>query len=162
MSECTSSLLPNAGDWILCCLALGTQLHETSDDKRFYSTLHSSLSRIPVLNLLIVTLQEMRVIVTNYGSYIKALQSAFPEVKFQEAEFSSMPSMYSLLPFPTTNCLLSDNFWTDIQNRYKFLSKLARRNGFDPLVPEGWYSIPPDIIMHDKVTSKYIPNPATA
>eukprot|EP00026_Physarum_polycephalum_P002346 Phypoly_transcript_02352.p1 GENE.Phypoly_transcript_02352~~Phypoly_transcript_02352.p1 ORF type:complete len:819 (+),score=94.09 Phypoly_transcript_02352:352-2808(+) len=78
--------------------------------------------------------KEMRSIVTNYGSYIKALQAAFPESRFQESKFSSMPY----------------NYWTDIQNRYKYFCSLAKRNAFDPVDAKGWYSLSLESIIKDK------------
>jgi hypothetical protein len=44
-----------------------------------------------------------------------------------------------------------DNYWADVNNRYKYLCQFAKRNGFEPLKPEGWYSLDFDNAMQDKV-----------
>ena len=35
----------------------------------------------------------------------------------------------------------SKGYWLDIDNRRKFFLKFAEEKGFDPLVPENWYTI---------------------
>jgi hypothetical protein len=32
------------------------------------------------------------------------------------------------------------NFWKEFANRRKYFVQFAEKNGFDPLVPENWYS----------------------
>eukprot|EP00026_Physarum_polycephalum_P002865 Phypoly_transcript_02874.p1 GENE.Phypoly_transcript_02874~~Phypoly_transcript_02874.p1 ORF type:complete len:846 (+),score=138.45 Phypoly_transcript_02874:54-2591(+) len=50
----------------------------------------------------------------------------FPEIGLDVTKFSSVPKFY----------------WTDVKNRRKFFEDVARKRGFDPLIPENWYSVP--------------------
>jgi hypothetical protein len=38
------------------------------------------------------------------------------------------------------NSIMPASSWKDIQTRRKFFEMYAKRNGFDPLNPENWYS----------------------
>eukprot|EP00026_Physarum_polycephalum_P001081 Phypoly_transcript_01082.p1 GENE.Phypoly_transcript_01082~~Phypoly_transcript_01082.p1 ORF type:complete len:1032 (+),score=114.94 Phypoly_transcript_01082:178-3273(+) len=57
-------------------------------------------------------------------NYVKALQHLFPEVHFDEANFSRMPRGY----------------WTNPARHRELLVDYARKHGFDPLLPEKWYN----------------------
>lgn len=39
----------------------------------------------------------------------------------------------------------------DVRNRRSFLIKFAKKQGFDPLVAENWYSVPGKILKASKV-----------
>lgn len=38
-----------------------------------------------------------------------------------------------------------------MENRKQFFVSYAREHGFDPLIPENWYSVDPKSILNDKV-----------
>eukprot|EP00026_Physarum_polycephalum_P001243 Phypoly_transcript_01244.p1 GENE.Phypoly_transcript_01244~~Phypoly_transcript_01244.p1 ORF type:complete len:1086 (+),score=113.52 Phypoly_transcript_01244:74-3331(+) len=60
-----------------------------------------------------------------YGSLPEALQQLFPEVTFQVDKFPRVPN----------------DFWKKAENRRKFFDSAAEKLGFDPLNPDGWYSV---------------------
>eukprot|EP00026_Physarum_polycephalum_P003078 Phypoly_transcript_03087.p1 GENE.Phypoly_transcript_03087~~Phypoly_transcript_03087.p1 ORF type:complete len:857 (-),score=123.40 Phypoly_transcript_03087:4-2394(-) len=66
------------------------------------------------------------------GSVQKALQDLFPEIRINLARFGV-----------TT-------FWQQKENRRKFFENYAKTKGFDPLIPNMWYSQPISEIMEQK------------
>eukprot|EP00026_Physarum_polycephalum_P003969 Phypoly_transcript_03986.p1 GENE.Phypoly_transcript_03986~~Phypoly_transcript_03986.p1 ORF type:complete len:741 (+),score=114.71 Phypoly_transcript_03986:43-2265(+) len=58
------------------------------------------------------------------GSFVKTLANIFPEINFDFSKFS----------------VLKNKFWHDMKNRRNFFDKFARERGFDPLVPDNWYT----------------------
>lgn len=53
--------------------------------------------------------------------------------------------------------LLLEGFWSDLKNRKAYFDKYAERHGFDPLVPENWYSISSlNIFKEKQVFSNFI------
>lgn len=65
------------------------------------------------------------------GSFINAVKKTFPELTFDETKFHIAPR----------------NFWKSIQNKRNFMIKFAAHKGFDPLVPENWYTVTPQEFM---------------
>jgi len=49
----------------------------------------------------------------------------YPKIGLHEEKFKNAPK----------------NFWTDKDNRKNFFNSFAKSKGFDPLIPENWYSI---------------------
>jgi hypothetical protein len=41
--------------------------------------------------------------------------------------------------------------WNELRNRRKFFETYARRNDFNPLIPENWYSIDIERVVSEKV-----------
>eukprot|EP00026_Physarum_polycephalum_P001974 Phypoly_transcript_01978.p1 GENE.Phypoly_transcript_01978~~Phypoly_transcript_01978.p1 ORF type:complete len:752 (+),score=127.08 Phypoly_transcript_01978:45-2300(+) len=68
------------------------------------------------------------------GSVIKALLHLFPDIGIEENKFSHLPKGY----------------WSNFENRKKFFDDFGREQGFDPLVPQNWYSITWRIIKNAK------------
>eukprot|EP00026_Physarum_polycephalum_P005007 Phypoly_transcript_05033.p1 GENE.Phypoly_transcript_05033~~Phypoly_transcript_05033.p1 ORF type:complete len:665 (+),score=73.56 Phypoly_transcript_05033:296-1996(+) len=66
-------------------------------------------------------------ILRKFKGYFHALKFLFPDVKLSHSEFMKAS-------------------WKEIENRRQFFEKYARERGFDPLVPENWYSQPYDQI----------------
>jgi len=66
------------------------------------------------------------------GSFKRAIMSVFPNLN--AVQFTDMRR----------------NFWTYARNRRAFFDELARKHGFDPHVPENWYSLGKDIVLEDK------------
>lgn len=89
------------------------------------------------------------------GSFIKALMHTFPDIGIHESKFTTVPSMLQLHynSFPQTNIITMplENFWLDSSNHRLFLEDFANQMGFDPLIPEYWYSISKHDILAAKV-----------
>lgn len=47
--------------------------------------------------------------------------------------------------------LLLGNFWRDANNRRHFFDQLAKKKGFDPLIPDNWYSLSKATMISEKV-----------
>jgi hypothetical protein len=45
-----------------------------------------------------------------------------------------------------------ENFWGDINNRKSFFDSYAKKNNFDPLIPENWYMKTPKDFEDEKVS----------
>jgi len=58
------------------------------------------------------------------GSYVKALMCVYPSIGLEEQKFKN----------------LLRNYWSHIDNRRIFFINFSKEKGFDPLVPENWYS----------------------
>jgi len=68
----------------------------------------------------------------------RALMDAFPEVPFDETQFSSIRKEY----------------WAEEANRRWFFENLAKDQGMDPLLPKTWHSIPSHTIHKYKGASQ--------
>lgn len=47
--------------------------------------------------------------------------------------------------------LYTVNFWKDANNRRQVFISIAKKQGFDPLVPRNWYNIDEEAIRAHKV-----------
>ena len=47
--------------------------------------------------------------------------------------------------------MLTKRHWQEPVNRRKFLDSFAEQRGFDPLLPENWYSVVAEDILKEKV-----------
>lgn len=47
--------------------------------------------------------------------------------------------------------MIIDNYWEDEKRRREFFDSFATENGFDPLVPENWYSVSTNELRETKV-----------
>jgi hypothetical protein len=66
----------------------------------------------------------------------QALIDLFPNIGLEKELFSSMPLSF----FSNVTNILKD--WEyNLQNRREFFEKYAKHNGFNPLVPDNWYSV---------------------
>jgi hypothetical protein len=43
----------------------------------------------------------------------------------------------------------------DVKNRKGFFVEFARTKAFDPLLPDGWYSVTNEMIINSKVTASH-------
>jgi hypothetical protein len=50
----------------------------------------------------------------------------------------------------------SGNYWQDATHRREFFDKLASKKGFDPLIPDNWYSLSKETIINEKVSLKRV------
>jgi len=46
---------------------------------------------------------------------------------------------------------LSEKHWQDSGNMRRFFLSFAEHHGFNPLVPDNWYNIMPEVILERKV-----------
>jgi hypothetical protein len=51
---------------------------------------------------------------------------------------------------------MEERYWHDVKNRRKFFDGFAKANGFDPLIPENWYSVNKLDLRNIKVCFLYI------
>lgn len=82
------------------------------------------------------------------GGYIHTLQQLFPEVKFDNLAF------LRCTPPPPSPSLVNVNYsasWHGVENRRQFFEQYALEHGFDPLIPDNWYSQSRESIMDFKV-----------
>eukprot|EP00026_Physarum_polycephalum_P000399 Phypoly_transcript_00400.p1 GENE.Phypoly_transcript_00400~~Phypoly_transcript_00400.p1 ORF type:complete len:1105 (+),score=129.94 Phypoly_transcript_00400:31-3345(+) len=68
------------------------------------------------------------------GSFVRALYSLFPELKFERHKFLNIPR----------------NHWRDEKNRRNFFVRYAEKKKFDPLIAENWYSVIPESVINEK------------
>lgn len=68
------------------------------------------------------------------GSFVKALKQLFPKIRLQENKFNVLPR----------------NYWLDTNHRIQFFKDFAKQRGFDPLLPEGWYSVTTNALLAHK------------
>jgi len=61
-----------------------------------------------------------------HSSVVKALEDLFPDIGFDKAKFIAAQN---------------PNPWRHSSNRRAFFEEYAKRSGFDPLVPDNWYSV---------------------
>eukprot|EP00026_Physarum_polycephalum_P001891 Phypoly_transcript_01894.p1 GENE.Phypoly_transcript_01894~~Phypoly_transcript_01894.p1 ORF type:complete len:789 (+),score=99.81 Phypoly_transcript_01894:138-2369(+) len=64
------------------------------------------------------------------GNLKKALFALFPNIGLEKSQFKVLPSKY----------------WLSIENRRSIFLQFSKQAGFDPLVPENWYSVPAEEI----------------
>eukprot|EP00026_Physarum_polycephalum_P002270 Phypoly_transcript_02276.p1 GENE.Phypoly_transcript_02276~~Phypoly_transcript_02276.p1 ORF type:complete len:794 (+),score=74.23 Phypoly_transcript_02276:119-2500(+) len=64
--------------------------------------------------------KRVRTVLRKFGSYINAITSLFPEIRFDRNQFKDMMS--------------------SVRRRRAYFESYAKKNGFDPLNPEHWYS----------------------
>jgi hypothetical protein len=83
----------------------------------------------------------------------RALIELLPELKLESHKFKQCTILFYLLFFLFFSKLifLSSAPWSDRENRREFFEKYAQSCGFDPLVPENWYSVPKQTILALKV-----------
>eukprot|EP00026_Physarum_polycephalum_P001152 Phypoly_transcript_01153.p1 GENE.Phypoly_transcript_01153~~Phypoly_transcript_01153.p1 ORF type:complete len:800 (+),score=123.64 Phypoly_transcript_01153:87-2486(+) len=67
------------------------------------------------------------------GSMVKALLTLYPDIGLEKRQFAT-----------------TRNFWQDPNHRRQFFDKLAEKKGFDPLIPDNWYSLSKEAIMNEK------------
>eukprot|EP00026_Physarum_polycephalum_P002272 Phypoly_transcript_02278.p1 GENE.Phypoly_transcript_02278~~Phypoly_transcript_02278.p1 ORF type:complete len:919 (+),score=129.98 Phypoly_transcript_02278:81-2837(+) len=84
--------------------------------------------------------KEMKGIVAQYGDYLKALRTFFPQINFQDSKFISLPK----------------NYWGVVSNRYNYLLKYAEKKGLDPLKAQTWYSLSLDEALQEKEVNAVI------
>eukprot|EP00026_Physarum_polycephalum_P000662 Phypoly_transcript_00663.p1 GENE.Phypoly_transcript_00663~~Phypoly_transcript_00663.p1 ORF type:complete len:1097 (+),score=133.55 Phypoly_transcript_00663:927-4217(+) len=73
------------------------------------------------------------------GSFINALLSLYPSIGLAKLKFEFVPR----------------EFWRERANRREYFDSLAQVNGFDPLIPSNWYSLPKSRI-HERKGGYYI------
>eukprot|EP00026_Physarum_polycephalum_P001348 Phypoly_transcript_01349.p1 GENE.Phypoly_transcript_01349~~Phypoly_transcript_01349.p1 ORF type:complete len:1107 (+),score=164.22 Phypoly_transcript_01349:191-3322(+) len=73
-----------------------------------------------------------RAILAQHGNFVQALCDLFPNVKFDKPKF----------------LFLTDYQWKQEHARKEFFVKFAHEQGFDPLVPENWYSVTQDMFAN--------------
>jgi len=59
------------------------------------------------------------------NSHIPALLDLYPDLGLDKLKFRQV----------------SKNYWMNVDNRLKFFMRFANEKGFEPLVPENWYSM---------------------
>eukprot|EP00026_Physarum_polycephalum_P001092 Phypoly_transcript_01093.p1 GENE.Phypoly_transcript_01093~~Phypoly_transcript_01093.p1 ORF type:complete len:1197 (+),score=192.21 Phypoly_transcript_01093:78-3668(+) len=74
------------------------------------------------------------------GSFVAALVTLFPELSLDESKFLT----------------LKKNFYHNDENRRRVLEELADKLGFDPLIPENWYSTSSDSIKSNSRASSIL------
>ena len=94
--------------------------------------------------------------VSQAGGYPKMIATLFPSIHFDETKFMLFPGftigrkkpnlslylhLFYSLQFHLFLSLYSVGFWTNVDNRKKFLEDFAKKNRFDPLIAENWYKI---------------------
>eukprot|EP00026_Physarum_polycephalum_P001103 Phypoly_transcript_01104.p1 GENE.Phypoly_transcript_01104~~Phypoly_transcript_01104.p1 ORF type:complete len:992 (-),score=189.41 Phypoly_transcript_01104:668-3643(-) len=84
---------------------------------------------VPAMNLY----KNVKAIRRKYGSLRAALIVLYPELSFDISKFSKMPQ----------------NYWQPSAKR-NFFDTLAKKRGFDPLIPENWYTINKKAIQGEK------------
>ena len=103
--------------------------------------------------------------------YSDVVKLAFPDIGLESSKFmvmqsnpflylpSSLLSISSYLFFsspirsrPYLYFSLAEGHWLDMANRKSFFDGIAQANGFDPLIPQNWYSSSYDKITEAKVT----------
>ena len=86
-----------------------------------------------------------------------ALVTLFPELSLDESKFSTLrsihfiPSSRSSSRFLLFLILMVEKFWHDNKNRRRVFEEVADELGFDPLLPESWYSTSSDVIKSNLV-----------
>eukprot|EP00026_Physarum_polycephalum_P000419 Phypoly_transcript_00420.p1 GENE.Phypoly_transcript_00420~~Phypoly_transcript_00420.p1 ORF type:complete len:1013 (+),score=147.72 Phypoly_transcript_00420:21-3059(+) len=66
------------------------------------------------------------------GSISTALREIYPDMEIDESKFSG---------------IITENKWRNPLNRRKFMDEYAAKKGFDPLIPENWYTIKGDDVV---------------
>lgn len=87
------------------------------------------------------------------GSVVRALAHVYPDLDLQDSQFDKMSSKSALsfaLYFVYLYCCLG-NYWLSANNRRTFFDNIAKRKGFDPLVPSNWYSLKRGNVLNEKV-----------
>eukprot|EP00026_Physarum_polycephalum_P002151 Phypoly_transcript_02156.p1 GENE.Phypoly_transcript_02156~~Phypoly_transcript_02156.p1 ORF type:complete len:735 (+),score=101.72 Phypoly_transcript_02156:694-2898(+) len=79
---------------------------------------------------------EGKTIVKAFKGYANAITHLFSDVQFEPSSFNTA--------------------WNSVENRRLFFENYARENGFEPLVPENWYSQSGKAIMQSKDAQKVI------
>lgn len=82
---------------------------------------------------------------------MKGLQQLFPDINFDPSLFQHSMLIIKLLIINTFNEFFIIAAYYKVENRRKFFEEYAKKNNFDPLVTENWYSQPYDKIMSTKV-----------
>lgn len=93
---------------------------------------------------------------------MEALIAVYPEVKFDVGKFKLKTSMfvhfdiiyYTFILFIVH--ILTEDYWDDNNNRKAFLDEFAKKNNFDPLNPNAWYSISNEQIKTRSFVSQLI------
>lgn len=83
-------------------------------------------------------------------SFVDALIDLYPNLGLEKHKFHFMQSIKSgkILRFLT---FMAGNHWSSSANRRGFMDSLAKKFGFEPLVPENWYSVPINAVTDEKV-----------
>lgn len=84
-----------------------------------------------------------------YSSTIQALMDSFPNIGMDPSKFPVVPSMFFGVVQDFV-LIVTGSYWQNPNNRKKFFLEIAEENNFDPLDPNAWYSLRPDLIMHKK------------
>jgi hypothetical protein len=81
----------------------------------------------------------------------QALLDLYPYIGLDKSRMGSLSCVQLILFFHylTKQLLLAS--WSDINVRRKFFEDYASDNGFDPLVPDQWYTQPLNKILSAKV-----------
>jgi hypothetical protein len=94
------------------------------------------------------------------GNLARALVEMFPNIGLVPKKLVHLASALPSTPHPFCCIyLLAGNYWDDPKRRRKFFIEFAKEKGFNPLVAENWYSVPPSEIKSRTVrekTLKYI------
>lgn len=82
----------------------------------------------------------------------------FPDIGLDQSKFNFQQSIKLII----IGCLISKylqcclEYWHRLVNRRKFFENYAKEQGFDPLVPENWYSQPIQNLMELKVYNLFV------
>eukprot|EP00026_Physarum_polycephalum_P002139 Phypoly_transcript_02143.p1 GENE.Phypoly_transcript_02143~~Phypoly_transcript_02143.p1 ORF type:complete len:817 (+),score=78.77 Phypoly_transcript_02143:221-2671(+) len=68
------------------------------------------------------------------GNVVKALLYVYPDIGLEEAWFAHLPK----------------NYWSNLDNRRNFFVTFAESKGFNPLIPDPWYSISYEMVYAHK------------
>jgi hypothetical protein len=109
-------------------------------------------------------------VVLEHRSLGKLLPDLFPDVKFDELQFASIPSNdYPLSLSPLSSFSLSSfssrfllpiklfcvgNYLQDRENKTAFFLKFASKKGFDHLLPENWYPVKREDVLKEPVNHR--------
>lgn len=109
-----------------------------------------STSRTHLICFLFSFLQGSGLLAVYKGNYHNALKEAFPELafSFQGGELVNLVT-------PVTDVIISEKprrSWLNAKKLRAFFDALASDRGFDPLIPENWYTVTLDQVLQRKVT----------
>lgn len=86
-----------------------------------------------------------------------ALLDLYPDIGLEEHKFNTSIYLSLLTKRKFTKIFKgkTHKYWNDAANRRKVFDRIAQENGFDPLIPENWYSISRNFIISQKVIRSF-------